>query len=120
MLLKKIQRCSRCKDEKPNTEFYKNKSSNSGFSNTCIKCMKKYRNSAKGKAALKIYTSKNKVIKKTNDSKKRGRLELRNYYVVDKICRQTGLSPSDVTPEMINLKRQLLVIKRTIDGEKND
>jgi len=38
-------KCNKCKVEKPNIEFYKNKGNPTGYLYSCINCIKKYNNS---------------------------------------------------------------------------
>lgn len=57
-----MKRCSSCRDNKPFSDFHKNKAQIDGHANQCKQCwhksMRKYRTSPTGKATLKQYRQK--------------------------------------------------------------
>lgn len=66
-----MKTCSMCKEEKPVSEFYKNKSRKDGLSYRCKPCQKSYVDPQKNKAYLKEYNKKNSAkIKKYYQDKK--------------------------------------------------
>ena len=72
------KRCSKCKEIKPVTEFFKNRTTKDGFQYQCKTCFKIYKQSDKGKianrkSAKKIYqTEKGKAYKKQYDQSEIG------------------------------------------------
>ncbi len=61
--------CSKCKEEKSVSEFYRDSMTKNGLRYSCIQCVKEYQKSEKGKAAYKRY----RESEKGRASMKRGR-----------------------------------------------
>lgn len=56
----KAKRCSKCKETKPISEFYKRSDSRDGYRNACKACDLKYSRTEKGKAIQKRYRQSGK------------------------------------------------------------
>lgn len=79
------KKCSKCKEIKPLSEFYKNRSKKDGYHFDCKICQKHYRQTDKGKKVQKRYlqsdkgkVSRRKIIKRYERSQK-GRETIRLY-----------------------------------------
>lgn len=83
------KQCSKCKEVKPLSEFYKSCIRKDGYNYHCKLCCKKYRQSEKGKLAQKRYqehyrkTEKCKAAKRRySQSKKRKAISTVRYAVI--------------------------------------
>jgi len=66
-----LKRCSRCKSEKPKSEFYRNRKKPDGRQNCCIVCQKYYHNSE--------WYVKNREKRIRDTRERKARLQLENY-----------------------------------------
>ena len=90
--------CSKCKVEKDESEFGKDKGKKNGIRSECKECRKEYRKSEKFKESK---LNSNNVVKKY--------LGLKN------------IPTNQIPPELIELKRLQLKIKRELkQGAKNE
>lgn len=134
-----MKRCSKCGIEKDESEFYKNATCKDGRRIYCIKCQivltKEYyqKNKEKEKKRSKEkyqnnlqyskeYRQKNK--EKMNNvnmvNSRKYRFNLADNYVVARICRQFKIPYSEITHELIELKRIELSNKRLIKKLKEN
>jgi thiol-disulfide isomerase/thioredoxin len=86
--------CTKCKEEKPITEYYKNKLSKDGYQTWCKSCIKLNAMDSKYKETRKVFNKKYKQTKKYKDWQKE----------YDKTYRKT--------PEHIERRKELVRIKR--------
>ena len=129
------KRCSKCGEEKPLTEFNKNKYHKDGLSSSCNLCLnnnaKEYRKNNPNwiKERRKIYYNKNKLqiseiqkLWRENNPEKREEIyrkkvvDCNSYYVKEKLIKQ-GFKKEQITPELIELKRMIIKTKRKIKDE---
>lgn len=141
------KQCNTCLETKPISSFYKSKGCRDGHINYCKSChadryrekKRAYKKTEKGKACEKAcksryqkrypekayarnarYRSTEKGRSLISKTYKRYSDELTDAHVRTQVKRQTGLSVSEITPELIELKRQLILSKRTIKDIEND
>ena len=127
------KKCSKCKKMFNVEYFNKDPSSSCGLRSRCKDCLREYRQSERFKARTKITAEKwrnqnrerlralQKKYIKNNPSfriKDRKRLkrnvqDLKDYYVISKIERM-GVPREDITPGMIELKRDQILLHREI------
>lgn len=74
--MKNEKRCSKCKQSKSLSEFYKSNRERDGLQNWCKVCLRDYKQTEKGKATAKRYnhSGKSKAIKKRYRNSIRGHL----------------------------------------------
>ena len=114
----KTKRCPKCGQIKRLSEFYKHKRNKDGKTSFCKSCCNarstRYRenNPEKVRASRKRYRENNP--EKIKADLKKGRDELYPSYVKSLIRNQTGLNKEQITPDMIELKRQNLKLKRLL------
>ena len=99
LLLSGKRRCSDCKDIKELSEFPLNKNAHGGYAGVCKECAR-IRN-------LKYV-----------DSRKSNVLELKDVYVKG-FLKKEGFSNEDMTPELIEMKRQQLKLNREIKWQNS-
>ena len=139
----KTKVCSKCLTVKPVELFYNAKANKDGLTNQCKDCFrvyqKAYRKTPKGRAyhnktklkyqkkyPEKVYarglkwrateSGKNKI----SSTYKRYSDELTDAHVRAQIKRQTKLSSSGISQDLIELKRQIILSKRAIKEVEND
>ena len=139
------KRCIKCGDVKFIDEFCIHKSSKDGLASLCKKCAKEYNKEywaknkdkfkergkeyrAKNKDKLKEYRAKNKDKFKEHraknkdkfkEYKKEGTVKLSNVYVKG-MLRTSGIKKHQITPELIELKKQQILLYREIKNIKGD
>jgi len=112
--------CKKCGVEKEIEEFVKSKQCKHGYTRCCKKCKCKYVRSrkityktrARNRARNKRY---NKSTKGKECAIKRQRkivALLSDTYVKKVIWRHSGLKHKDITPQMVELKRELIIFHR--------
>ena len=127
-----MKKCSKCGEFKAPHMFYKDKTKKDLLSNWCKKCKKEYRaiyhekNKERRSQTNKKYKEKNKErISQTNKKykeknkealilKDRKRIEMMSNYYIVKTLRQQGIPKDQIAPELIELKRAILKVKRAI------
>lgn len=120
--------CKKCGKEKPLEEFVLNKGSKYGRGHICKKCSnehkKAYNQSPEAKAYKKAY-SQSPEAKAYSQSPERKAYqkayqkayaqerinELSDYYI-KALLRRTGVKTENVTPQMIEMKREIMTMKR--------
>lgn len=95
LLLMGKRRCSDCKDIKELSEFSINRNTTSGYAGVCKECAK-IRN-------IKYADLRASYCK-----------DLKDNYVID-ILKSGGFNKEDITPELIEIKRQQIILKRKIN-----
>ena len=82
--------CSKCKVEKSDEEFYKNKKSKDGLRSVCVECKEEYRLSEKGKEVHRRACSKYQKTEKGKKATRRKQLK-----------RKYGITPDDYNKMLI-------------------
>jgi hypothetical protein len=123
--------CIRCKEKKDYRSFCKDRTKKDGLQSYCRKCLREYHRIKYLDGADKYYKKKQKEYKKRfpekvkawkkkycnenadylNAKHKEHREKLSSYYVRDKLKRQ-GFLPENITPEIIDIKRNLIKMQR--------
>jgi cytochrome c553 len=119
-----MKKCSKCKENKEFSDFYKKKSSKTGCQAACKECHKtekrawraknpdhakqwdknrKYTPEAKARR-LKIGRARNKFYRDT----------LSDCYIANLIAMNSELKPQEISQEMIQAQRVLLKLKRVL------
>lgn len=96
--------CYKCELLLPKSEFHKDKSKNDGLNHICKNCKKTYDVGRKCKHSIvtlrKKYKHKVELLSKS--------------YIVDMLL-QHGFRRADITVELIELKRNQIILKRTVN-----
>jgi len=122
--------CSKCSEEKELSEFRKDSKVKSGYGSICKTCNNLYHkyphprillSKEEKKEHKKLSKKKYKKFKgNIHDQKKRACINLKDRYVKHLIIKQfTEIEISDISPEMILLKRTEVKAKRLIKTLKN-
>lgn len=121
-----MKTCLCCKKEKQFSDFYKHKRGKNGLREICKKChiikTRKYDTPQKKKLRSKKWEENNidkrKKINKKFSEKNKGSLSNR---VVKHRLRDEGFSVDAIkqNPELVELKRNLIILKRTIKQKQN-
>lgn len=134
--------CSKCSTVKPVALFYNAKANKDGLTSQCKDCFRVYKKAYKKTPKGRAYHNKEKLKyqkkhpekayarhvrwratekgkNKISSTYKRYSDELTDAHVRAQIKRQTKLSTSDITQDLIELKRQIILSKRAIkEAEK--
>ena len=107
--------CTKCGRTKALWAFNRNKRFEFGVQCTCSACIRQYRDANKDKvsACKKAHYDANKD--RLNSIMREKTAALSTCYVVNKICIQTGITREEITPELIELKRDQLKLLRAIN-----
>lgn len=120
--MKKI--CTKCGKPKEFKEFVKNKNCKDGREGQCKTCRAKrqkvYRSENKEKLTKrkKVYCANNKD--KLAKREKTYCTNLIDHYVIKKIVEQYSISSQDITPEMIEAKRQIILTHRKMKEARDE
>ena len=135
--------CTKCGELKDLEEFVKDKKCKDGHTHCCEECKanqkKIYRSKNKEKITKqrRLYRSKNKkklseqmkLFRSKNKKKLSGRnkvwhsenrINLGDSYVKRKILRQYNIASQDMTPEMIEAKRQVILTHRRMKEARDE
>lgn len=135
------KKCSKCGEEKPLSEFHRNRTKKYGVQNECKCCVLQGTSGSSDSAkihrlrglldyyknrTLRLAASKKRYCadielsrQKALDSYYRRREVLSDSYV-KQMLRQIGFNNSDITPDLIELKRAELKLKRAIKEKTNE
>jgi len=133
--------CKECGEEKEIEEFVKDKTCKYGYAWDCKECRslheRKYRQDNKEEIAIrrkcryqknkeyvKRYGEKYRINNKAEINKRqrtynrKARKDLKRVYVKDQI-KKMGVENKDITPQMIELKRELMLFHRLLKEVSN-
>ena len=126
--------CSKCKERKPLEEFFKNERTPTGYTSYCKKChliaAKEWKEKNKertkelrqnwNKANKEKVLEQNKKWRSNNNNREKANAKLRRgiencspCYIKSKLKKQ-GFIDSQITPEVIEEKRNIIKVKRII------
>lgn len=113
-----MKRCSKCKETKVESKFYKDKRLKSGLSSICRECQ--------SATARKYYTENRQALIKNrsqyqrehrsqrNEWCRKGVKELSNDYIKSLIQSKDGVSRKEITNELMDARREQIITKRLI------
>ena len=115
--------CKKCGIEKDIEEFTKASKCMFGRSHRCKECHAKatmmYRNKNKERISDHNRRHKNKNKEKILAINRNNIKNLSDLYIKSQMCQRSNLKASDITQEMIELKREILQYKRIEKELKN-
>lgn len=108
----KDKKCIKCGITKPIDSFFVDRRLKDGHFGRCKECCKLWVQSKEVKA---------RRVKQSSGYMKRSKELLTDNYIVRQICHHNELTPDEVRkyPELIEAKRQLIIINRIIKHEKD-
>jgi len=113
--------CKKCGVEKGTQEFSRHSSTSTGYQTYCRECMKPYQrgyrlnHKDKCNAQVRKYRLSNPLSHKTRcrDYQTKNRAQLSDNYIKNQL-KALGFEKEDITPSLIELKRQHLSLLRNI------
>ncbi len=120
--------CSKCGEVKPLSDFHRNKKEKDEYQCQCKACRrpydKKYNKDNKEKISAynKQYreNNKEKLLAHNKQHKREQGKILSTTYVKNILTGTFKIKQADITPEMIELKREQLLIKRALKQAKKE
>ena len=125
-----MKQCPKCKDSKALNCFTNNKSRKDGHNSWCKDCVsisnkqRRTDNAQRFREYDRKYVAKYKETKGALWAERRRRFDnestknLTDNYLRGLLCKRTSLKYSDITDELIILKRTEIMLKRGIDNAK--
>ena len=121
-----MKQCPKCKDSKVLNCFTKNKSRKDGHNSWCKDCNKQRRkdNAQRFREYDRKYVAKYKETNRALWAERRRRFDnestknLTDNYLRGLLSKRTSLKYSDITDELIILKRAEIMLKRGIENAK--